>query len=179
MWEIFSCCFFDISFIMSSSSRHSYSNGTCGYGLDQSVLLHCILGNSSSLIRLSDVCFFFSFMLLSPRSDFISPIMFFFFFTFKNAVFFFAILVFKSTSISQVFVVYVPRMPAEDWLLLFVIWRPVHKDFIRKYFLSLSSWIVCVNSDFKSSNRREKVTDKYANTVGFPSELHLSKSDMQ
>lgn len=38
---------------------------------------------------------------------------------------------------------------------------------------------MCVNSDFKSSNRREKVTDKYANTVGFPSELHLSKSDMQ
>jgi len=41
----------------------------------------------------------------------------------KNDIFFFVILVFKSTSISQgfiVFVVYVPRMPAEDWLLLFV-----------------------------------------------------------
>lgn len=121
MWEIFSCRFFDISFIMSSSSRHSYSNGTCGYGLDQSVLLHCVLGNSSSLIRLSAVFFFFS--CYSVHTVILFHQLFFFFFTFKNAIFFFVILVFKSTSISQgfiVFVVYVPRMPAEDWLLLFV-----------------------------------------------------------
>lgn len=121
MWEIVSCRFFDIPFIMSSSSRHSYSNGTCGYGLDQSVLLHCVLGNSSSLIQLSAVFFFFS--CYSVHAVILFHQLLFFFFTFKNAIFFFVILVFKSTSISQgfiVFVVYVPRMPAEDWLLLFV-----------------------------------------------------------
>lgn len=136
MWEIVSCRFFDIPFIMSSSSRHSYSNGTCGYGLDQSVLLHCVLGNSSSLIRLSAVCFFFP--ATQSTQWFYFTNYYFFFFTFKNAIFFFVILVFKSTSISQgfiVFVVYVPRMPAEDWLLLFV-----YEGLYIKILLESISW---------------------------------------
>ena len=87
MWEIFSCRFFDTAFILSPSSKHSNSNGTCGHGLDLSVLFHCVLGNCSSLIRLSAGFFFFLFPLLSPVILFHQLC---FFLTFKNAISFFS-----------------------------------------------------------------------------------------